>query len=141
MEIKLPLLLQGGFFTALLAAASFWDIRKRIIPDTLCLGVALTGFLVFQPANLWGIFAALPFLLAALIWGGTGGGDIKLMAAVGLVLGFSKGMTALILGLSGLLLFHGAYAIIQKLRRRTVPKAYPLAPFLTFGCLSAYFIY
>ena len=141
MAIKLPLLLQGGFFIALLAAASFWDIRQRIIPDTLCLGIALAGFLVFRSANLWGIFAALPFLLAALIWGGTGGGDIKLMAAAGLVLGFNKGMAALIVGLSGLLLFHGALVIIQKLRGRTVPKAYPLAPFLTLGCLSAYFIY
>ncbi|MEA5022215.1 leader peptidase (prepilin peptidase)/N-methyltransferase [Desulfitobacterium sp. LBE] len=141
MEIKLPLFLQSGFFTALLAAASFWDIRKRIIPDTLCLGIALTGLLVFQPANLWGIFVALPFLLAALIWGGTGGGDIKLMAAAGLVLGFNKSMAALIVGLSGLLLFHGALAIIQKLRGRTVPRTYPLAPFLTLGCLLAYFIH
>lgn len=141
MAIKLPLLLQGGFFITLLAAASFWDIRQRIIPDTLCLGIALTGFLVFQPENLWGIFTALPLLAAVLLWGGIGGGDIKLMAAAGLVLGFNKAMAALIVGLSGLLLFHGALAIIQKLRGRTVPKAYPLAPFLTLGCLSAYFIH
>ncbi len=141
MVIKLPLLLQGGFFIILLAAASFWDIRQRIIPDTLCLGIALTGLLVFQPANLWGIFTALPFLAAALIWGGTGGGDIKLMAAAGLVLGFNKGMAALIVGLSGLLLFHGAFSIIQKLRGRIGPKTYPLAPFLTLGCLSSYFIH
>lgn len=141
MAIKLPLLVQGGFFIALLAAACFWDIRKRIIPDTLCLGIALTGLLVFEPANLWGIFAVLPLLLAALIWGGTGGGDIKLMAAVGLVLGLNRSMAALIVGLTGLLLFHGTYTIIQKRHGRIVPKAYPLAPFLTLGCLTAYFIH
>ncbi|WP_018306474.1 prepilin peptidase [Desulfitobacterium hafniense] len=140
MAIKLPLLLQGGFFITLLVAASFWDVWKRIIPDILSSGIALTSLLVFQPANLWGIFTALPLLAAALIWGGTGGGDIKLMAAAGVVLGFNRGMAALIVGLSGLLLFHGALAIIQKLRGRTVPRAYPLAPFLTLGCLSAYFI-
>lgn len=134
------ILLQGVFFIVLLAAACLWDIRKRIIPDTLCLCVALTGFLVFEPEKLFGVFTVVPFLLAALIWGGMGGGDIKLMAAAGLVLGFHKSMAAMIIGLTALLICHAVYAIIQKLRGRAVPKAYPLAPFLTIGCLTAYFI-
>lgn len=133
-------LLQGVFFTVLLAAACLWDIRKRIIPDTLCLCIALTGFLAFEPEKLFGIFIIVAFLLTALIWGGIGGGDIKLMAATGLVLGFHKGIAAMIIGLTALLICHAVYAVIQKLRGRVVPKAYPLAPFLTLGCLTAYFI-
>lgn len=139
MENDLLLLLQGGSFAALLATASAWDIRKRIIPDTLCLCIALTGLLTFEPVKLFGILAAVPFLLAALFWGGMGGGDIKIMAAAGLVMGFHKSMAAIIMGLTVMLVFHAIRFIVQKLRRRDVQKAYPLAPFLSLGCLAAYF--
>lgn len=139
MENDLLFLLQGGFFTVLLAATSVWDIRKRIIPDTLCLCIALTGLLTVEPVKLFGILAAVPFLLAALLLGGMGGGDIKLMASVGLVLGFHKSMAAIIMGLTAMLVFHAIRFIVQKLRRRAVQKAYPLAPFLSLGCIAAYF--
>lgn len=139
MENDLLLLLQGGFFTVLLAATSVWDIWKRIIPDTLCMCIALTGLLTVEPVKLFGILAAVPFLLAALLLGGMGGGDIKLMAAVGLVLGFHKSMAAIIMGLTAMLVFHAIRFVVQKLRRRAVQKAYPLAPFLSLGCIAAYF--
>lgn len=69
---------------------------------------------------------------------------IKILMAVvigALVLGFYNGMTALAAGLILLLLFHALCFIIQKLRGRTVPRAYPLAPFLSIGCLAAYFLF
>lgn len=134
-------LLQGGLFAALLAAASRWDIRKRIIPDTLCLCIALTGLLTFSPVKLLGFLAAMPLLLAALFLGGIGGGDIKLVAAAGLALGFHKSMTAVMLGFSALLVFHTIHTLIQKLRIKNTRNAYPLAPFLSFGYLVAYFIF
>lgn len=135
------LLLQGGFFIILLTAVSAWDICKRIVPDMLCLCIALTALLDFTPEKLLGLIPSLVLLSAALLWGGMGGGDIKLMAASGLVLGFYNGMTALVAGLILLLLFHALCFIIQKLRGRTVPRAYPLAPFLSIGCLAAYFLF
>ena len=134
-------LLQGGFFIILLTAASAWDIRKRIIPDYLCLCIALTALLDFTPEKLLGMIPSLVLLSAALLWGGMGGGDIKLMAASGLALGFYNGMKALVAGLILLLLFHALCFIIQKLRGRAVPRAYPLAPFLSIGCLAAYFLF
>lgn len=140
MGTDLPLLLQGGFFTVLLAAASAWDIRKRIIPDTLCLCIALTGLFDFDTMRLLGILAAVPFLIAAFLFGGMGGGDIKLMAAAGLVLGLQKSIPAIIAGLTAMLVFHAFCFIYQKLRGRDAPKAYPLTPFLSLGCLAAYFL-
>lgn len=134
-------LVQGGFFAALLLAASVFDMQKRIIPDKISLGIALTGLLTFEPMKLSGILAAVLFIIIALFFGGMGGGDIKLMAAAGLVLGFSKSMAATFIGLTALLVFHASNHIIQKLRGRTVQKAYPLAPFLSLGCLAAYFIF
>jgi leader peptidase (prepilin peptidase)/N-methyltransferase len=134
------LLLQGGLFIALLFAASLWDLRKRVIPDTICVFIALTGLFILEPMRLSGVFAAVPLLLAALIWDGMGGGDIKLMAATGLVLGLPKSMAAIIMGLTALLVFHAIRYICQNLCGRDVPRAYPLAPFLSLGCLAAYFL-
>ena len=85
--------LQAVLFFCLLLAASVWDLRKRIIPDSLCLLIALTGLINFSPVRLWGVLAALPLLIAALIRPECmGGGDIKLTAAAGFVLGFWRGI-------------------------------------------------
>jgi leader peptidase (prepilin peptidase)/N-methyltransferase len=138
---QLTPLVQGGFFAALLLAASVSDIRRKIIPDSICLGIALTGLLTFEPVKLAGILAAALFLITALLFGGMDGGDIKLMAAAGLVLGFNKSMAATLIGLTALLVFHAGNTIIQMLRGRTTQKSYPLAPFLSLGCLAAYFIF
>lgn len=111
-----------------------------MIPDTVCLLVFLTGYICFEPEKLFGILTALPLLIAALIWGGMGGGDIKLMAAAGFVLGFQKGMSALMIGLATMLAFYTIYSVVQKLRGRECQKAFPLAPFLSTGCIAAYFM-
>jgi leader peptidase (prepilin peptidase)/N-methyltransferase len=140
MRADLPLLFQGGIFFTLLFLASVFDIRKRIIPDTVCLLIALTGVIGFEPVKLFGILTALPLLLAALIWGGMGGGDIKLIAASGIVLGFQRCLAAMVIGLTALLLFYFFYSVIQRLRRRERQKAFPLAPFLSVGCIAAYFM-
>lgn len=133
-------LMQGVFFAALLLAASILDVQKRIIPDSICLGIAMIGLFTFEPVKLAGILTAALLLVTALVFDGMGGGDIKLMAAAGLVLGFNKSMTATVIGLTALLVFHAGNTIIQKLRGRAAPKAYPLAPFLSLGCLAAYFL-
>ena len=135
------LLPQVGLFLILLTAASVWDIRRRIIPDSLCLCIALTALLSFTPEKLAGLLAGLVLLIAALLWGGMGGGDVKLMAVSGLVLGFYKSMSALTMGFVLLLVFHAMLSILQRLRGRTVPKAYPLAPFLSIGCIAVYLLW
>lgn len=128
------------FFALLLCAASVFDLRRRIIPDTLNLSIAASALLCFSPAQLCGILIALPFLLAAVLCGGMGGGDIKLMAACGLVLGLPKGMLAATAGLSLLLCYAGIYRIICRVQGWEDVKSFPLAPFLSVGCLLAYFI-
>lgn len=131
---------QAVFFVALLCAVSVFDLRRRIIPDTLNLAIAAIALLCFSPVQLWGVFIVLPFLLAAVLWGGIGGGDIKLMAACGLVLGLPKGLLAATAGLSLLLCYAGIYRIICRVQGWEDVKAFPLAPFLSAGCLLAYFI-
>ena len=134
------LILQAVLFISLLSAASISDLRKRVIPDPICIAIALTGLLCFTLVKLLGILVALPFLLIGLCCGGIGGGDIKLAAAVGVVLGFKGAMAGTVLGLSAMLLFHALSKIFRKPLEVKEEAAYPLAPFLSLGFLVIYFL-
>jgi leader peptidase (prepilin peptidase)/N-methyltransferase len=136
-------ILQGVLFSSLLLAASYTDIKKREIPDTVSVFLVLIGFLKFSYPNLLGIFIALPFFIAAMFKEKSiGGGDIKLTATVGFVLGFWKGIYGLIIGLTLLIFFYIILRISSIIRKKQVVKnlSMPLAPFLGIGFLIIYFI-
>ena len=125
-------LLQIILFVVLLLAAAWIDCREHIIPDILNLGIALSAFLCFRPANLWGLLAVIPFLAAAM-GGRMGGGDVKMVAACGLVLGLGDTIFGCIIGL--LLMLCSCLVISGGLRGK---EARPMAPFLSAGFLAAY---
>ena len=132
---------QAALFSSLLLAASVWDLRKRIIPDSICLLIALAGLIDFSPAKLLVVFAALPLLITALYRpGGVGGGDIKLTAAAGIVMGFLGCTIGLTLGLIASLFFYCWAQAIRRLRKLEPQKAaqasLPMAPFLSLGFLA-----
>ena len=132
-------------FSCLLITASVWDVKKRIIPDTLCLLMALVGLLSLSPTKLFGIFIALPLFIAAICKDGSvGGGDIKLTAAIGIVTGFPVGIFGLILSLTASIAFYLVNQMVRKLRGlpplTAKQIALPMAPFLCFGFLTAYFM-
>lgn len=131
-------------FSCLLLMASLWDIRKRIIPHSLCLGIAAVGLLTFSPVKLLGILPALLLLGAALLFrGGTGmgGGDIKLTAASGFAIGLPAVSAGIILGMTIAMLCYLAHIGIRKLQRTEVravkQTALPLVPFLSIGFIAA----
>jgi leader peptidase (prepilin peptidase)/N-methyltransferase len=91
------------FATAALVAVALVDLDTMEIPDSLCvaLGVLALLHMLAVPGTpltgrIWGAFAvSLPMLLLALaIKGAFGGGDIKLMAACGFMLGLGATLTA-----------------------------------------------
>lgn len=130
--------MQAFIFLTALAAASAVDCRKRIIPDSLCLLTAAAGLISFSPAQLFGVLAALPLLIAALIQPECmGGGDIKLTAAAGFVLGFWRGIWGMALGLLLAVLYFCAVALFQRCTDHTpsitARTALPLGPFLSIG--------
>lgn len=132
---------QAVLFSFLLMAASVWDLRKRTIPDSICILIALTGLIEFSPVRFLGILAALPLLIAALCkTDGIGGGDIKLTAAAGIVLGFWGCTAGLIFGLTASLLFYLSDQTIRRLRRmkpqRASQASLPMVPFLSLGFLA-----
>lgn len=132
-------MIRASFFVALLLAASAWDIRKREIPGAIPLLIVATGLMFeFSPVRPVGVLAALPLFIAGIAREGSiGGGDVKLMAAAGTVLGLSAGLFSLCAGLLAAVVFHLGRRIAARIRKqpRTGPAALPLAPFLSLGCV------
>ena len=135
--------MQAFLFLTALAAASAVDCRKRTIPDFLCLLTAAAGLISFSPAQFFGVLAALPLLIAALIRPECmGGGDIKLTAAAGFVLGFWRGFWGLALGLLLAVLYFCLIRLFHKISRRahdpTGRTPLPFGPFLSIGFAVLY---
>lgn len=136
----------AGMFTALflllLVACACADINAGIVPDLIVIAIAVLGivkYLAVEPFTVAGILSHLigavcisvPMLLISLvIKGAFGGGDIKLMAAAGLYLGWQLTLAGAFIGMfvSG---FYGIYLLVfKKAGKKSKIK---LAPFLSFG--------
>lgn len=125
----------------LLGLATYTDLRYRIIPDWLS-GIGIGYFLVYQLFHnekpfyyyVLGVLigAGLLYVFAVLKPDSFGGGDIKLMAVVGMALGWQQAMLFLII----MLTFAWLFAIAFKWARDGRKKL-PLAPFY----LTAYFLF
>ena len=124
---------------ALLIAIAFIDLDHQIIPDTLVLAVFLWGLFwqIVMPAISWwqalGGFAlggGVLLLAAVISRGGMGGGDIKLLAAAGFILG--PAMTGMALFISVLIgSIVGVTLIVKGIRKRK--EFIPFGPFLAVG--------
>ena len=131
--------MQGVLFLFLLLAASFVDLKRREIPDWVSGGIAALSLMHVRRDCLLGLIPAL-FFLAAAVKGGIGGGDVKLAAACGLVLGLPGALMGTIVGLMLQLLFHLCAKCVLLFFRKQVWSAYPMAPFLAIGYAAAYYI-
>ena len=129
-----PLVIIKGFlFAQILIFAGVYDAKTKIIPDVVHLMISAISVIGICPAYaVVGLIAGLlPFLIIGAIYGGIGGGDIKLMGAAGLVLGAMGIIQAGIIGL-------GTALIFALLTGRDKDKSIPLAPFLGLGCFVSY---
>ena len=81
----------------------------------------------------------LPQLLIALLPShkALGGADIKLSTALAFLLGWQKGLAALLLGLS---LAVVVMLIVQKVYKKKKKQPFALIPFLSIGALVLFFI-
>lgn len=125
-----------------LIAVAFIDLDFQIIPDELSVGGVIVGLLI-SPLLVIGLKGAaigallgggIFFILAILYPGGMGGGDIKLMAAIGVFLGWQlTGLTILIGSALGSIVGLGSIAFLGKSRKDRIP----FGPFLALGGLVA----
>ena len=111
---------------AVLLAAAVRDARTRTIPNAYPVMAATCCLIPPVTASPGGVVAALPLFVAAILTGGVGGGDVKLVAALGLALGFERTVLIEVLSLVLLILWHGARKMIAGRGER----AHPLVPFL-----------
>jgi len=135
------LIVKGVLFALLLLAAAVWDIKRREIPNMIPVLILACGLLCFEPLNaIKGLlFTGLPYFLAAIFVKRSGlaigGGDIKLMAACGFVLGVWAGVLQSVLSLFLAVLSGIVTAFIMKQKFEDVKI--PLAPcFCVGGILS-----
>lgn len=132
----------SAFFLLLLAAAA-GDLRNREIPRGNIPGIFLSGLLVFNPIRLLGALAGAPiFILALICKDRLGFGDVWLTIAAGSVVGFEHGLWAQIIAYNSMLFFYVGCRIYRKCRPhgRALNQPYPLAPFISFGFIAAYFL-
>jgi len=122
----------SGFFSsfayiallALVISASFFDLKYKRIPNPLSLSGALAGLavngLMFWPdgilQSLLGFAVGFSLFLPGYLLGMTGGGDLKLMAAVGSLLGPKLAFLAFVLYILAALVWvlgYGLYAWVR----------------------------
>lgn len=134
-------IIQAILLTALLTYAAIIDCKKREIPNTLCLGVSLLSLLNFDLGNLLGLGIALILWLTAVYIAPDklGGGDIKLCAAVSIVIGFTATTCGIIIGF-GIVSLVWLAMLFHKTKQEVENCSLPLAPFLGLGFLITYFI-
>ena len=121
-----------AFFFSALSLAAVMDIRTRTIPDWLVVLVALTSMLPPGQPNLLGVFAGLPLLLAGITIGGIGGGDVKLMAVTGLLLGWKLNLLAFFLGC-----IYGAVIHLIRMKLTHTGHMLALGPYLAMGIMTS----
>jgi leader peptidase (prepilin peptidase)/N-methyltransferase len=130
--------------SSLLIIISLIDLRHQIIPDMLVIITLIMG-LVFSLAgdisfvdSLLGMFAGgIILFILALVPDVLGGGDIKLMFAVGSFLGIYKTIGAIFLGFA----LSSVISIILLILKVKGRKDYiPFAPFLALGTIISFFI-
>lgn len=128
---------KGIFFAQILIAAGYQDALTHLIPNEFCIAIFLDGLILCNPIpSMFGFFTvSLPLLLIALILKhGVGGGDIKLLAVCGFVLGPAGIVHATVTGS----VFFFVYILWQRVIRKPVKKMYAMAPFYAVGCCTAY---
>lgn len=133
-------------FLLLLVGCAAADLNAGIVPDLMVILIAVLAVVKFFMTEPFSINTAIPYLigavcvsvpmliLALIIKGAFGGGDIKLMAAAGLYLGWKYTLAGLVVGM----FIAGLYGIYLLIRKKAGAKSkLHIAPFLAYGLGAA----
>lgn len=121
------------------------DIHYMIIPDKILLvfaGIFLFERILYPLTPWWDslvgalIGFSLLLLIAIVSKGGMGGGDVKLFALIGFVLGVKLVLLSFFLSTLYGALIGGTVLLLKIVKRR---QPIPFGPFIVAGTISAYF--
>lgn len=136
--------IQGVLYAGFLTFGSISDIRTHTVPDWVWMGVAGTALIGMKlsslPSMLLGAAAVLLIevpLAVAMKDRAVGGADIKISSAGAFLLGWRRGLAALIVGL---LLAVLIMPVIRAIRHEKQDTRFALVPFLAAGQLALYLI-
>lgn len=124
MTIPLDLLTSGGLvFVA--AVGAWYDVRERRVPNELTVGGLALALALAAFAGWSGVLAALAgagiafaVALPVFLAGGLGGGDVKLLTAVGAFLGPGELPAAL----AAIAIVGGVMAVVEVVRQGAVAR-------------------
>jgi prepilin peptidase CpaA len=123
--------------TTVLSTASIVDLKQHKIPNVLSAFAALYGIAAHIYAGLGvllplgGMLLGLIIFLPFYIMGGMGAGDVKLMSAVGAILGTKVGLAAGVTLIVGSLI--GLFVLLKQSEGRAAFWAYARMFFRLFG--------
>ena len=125
---------------SVLIVITFIDLKHQIIPDELVIIIFVCGIIsiFLSGRGIWehiiGFFAVsiILLLIAFLSKGGMGGGDIKLMAAAGLFLGWKLILLSLMIAS---IIGSVVSIILLALKKVNRKSMVPFGPFLSIGIL------
>ena len=155
MVLSLLLLFFEMALMVFLVGISVHDIRQHVIKNSVLLWMlpfaagraVVNSIIAISGGAVWyhpilshfggAAFAFALFLIVAMIFGGIGGGDIKLAGVLGLAAGFFEITAALMLGLVAASIATLIQAYIYKTRHIYTP----LAPFLSAGSAASLILF
>ncbi len=131
-------------FVSALIVLSGIDIFYQIVPDRVNIFIFILGLIVVianytsWASHLIGFFAVSLPLLVLMMFGGMGGGDVKLYAAAGFLLGWRATIVSLIIAcLVGAVL--GTAVAIPQWKKGVKHPHIPFVPFISIGMYIALF--
>ncbi|MFT8870915.1 MAG: prepilin peptidase [Sporolactobacillus sp.] len=142
---SLGVLLSGWLLVSLLMIVTVSDMEAMLVPDKIVLVfLGLAGALrMFWPTTPWwdapaGALAGflLLLLIAVLSKGGMGGGDVKLFAVLGLLVGVKLVLIGFFFSTALGALIGGAGRLTGRIKKR---QPVPFVPFIALGMLAAFF--
>lgn len=134
------------FLASALIVVSLIDFRTYEIPDGLCIFILALGLVrVFINRTDWSTYVIGLFSVSVFLYilyqvsrgAAIGGGDVKLMGAAGLFLGWKLGILAFVLGCILGAIIHVLRMRISKAKGKDANHVLAMGPYLSMGILIA----
>lgn len=134
---------QGLFLFFLLLYASMSDLTDRNVANHISISILALSFISIPTVGIvsmlvgGAVSAAIQIGIISMSGGGYGGADWKISSACTFLLGWSRGLSGMVLGL----LIGVIFTLIRNsFKKRDNNESFALVPFLSIGMMAMFFI-